>query len=258
MKKTIIVLLALSSMAMAGDSDLLQPASYKWTDFSADPLGGQWRENATPMTPSTEKVTIAGTEATALTSYLEGRGGSTFFKDSIVAAATNDTASFTITFDYLYKAANTSWGQAIFHVGAKGQGISIASSGTGLVSVFTGNAGNDADYVTKAEAAGVSTSMKINEWNTIAITFGNDYQTDIFVNGEKVGSTTLSNISWGGEANNYCFGEVAPGWQSSGQKPFNDSQARLANFTATFVPEPATATLSLLALAGLASRRRRH
>ncbi len=259
MKKTFITALALSSVAMAA-IDPMENVTYTWGDFSSDPLGGTWKENATPMTPVTTSVSINGQAATALTSYLESRGGNNFFKEAIIAAAENDGRTFSISFDYLYKAGHTSWGQAIFHIDAKNNGITIASSGTGRLSVFTGNAANDADYVTKAEAVGVEASeaMTLNSWNKVQVTFGTDYNVEISLNDTIIGTTTLSDISWTTESANYCFGEIAPGWQSDGQKPFNDSGAMIANVKVAYTPEPATATLSLLALAGLAARRRRH
>lgn len=259
MKKTLITTLALGSVAMAA-IDPMENVTYAWGDFTSDPLGGTWKENNTQMTPATTTVTINNQSATALTSYLESRGGNDFLKEAIIAAAGNDGRTFSISFDYLYKATNTSWGQAIFHIDAKSNGITIASSGTGRLSVFKGNASNDADYVTKAEAVGVDTSeaMTLNAWNKVQVTFSKDYAVEISLNDTVIGSTTLSEISWTNESANYCFGETAPGWKDDGQKPFNDSGAMIANVKVAYTPEPATATLSLLALAGLAARRRRH
>ena len=78
---------------------------------------------------------------------------------------------------------------------------------------------------------------------------------------------TLGTISWPtdtAEINKYSIGNKVPGY-NTGANGILDSGSKIANLSVSYtaapaapsVPEPATATLSLLVLAGLAARRRR-
>ena len=95
---------------------------------------------------------------------------------------------------------------------------------------------------------------------TISVNRTNDYYANgtatIWVNGKNAGSTNafFSDID-GGAPTSYFVGEATYGTIAVTNENLTTAQ-QIANFAAP-VPEPTTATLSLLALAGLAARRRR-
>lgn len=110
----------------------------------------------------------------------------------------------------------------------------------------------------------VSASATENIFNNLSITFssegGNCTNTTTNAQGEELSVSTTGNrsvgeISWyTGDSDSYCIGMEAPGWNSQ----LLDPNLRIVSYSATTpLPEPATATLSLLTLAGLAVRRRR-
>lgn len=263
MKKTLIAIMALASLSVADEYlwDADKDWSYNWEDFASDPLGGAWERNGTVLHPSIEDVTIKGVESKALTTCIEARRTTSFLKDAISAAAQGE-GTLTIAFDYYFKSGNDSWGQNIFHLGQKDKGFTIGASGNGLLSVFNGNNGTDSEFVTKATAMGVSTAMQRDNWYTVGVTFGESNAVTLTLDGVQIGSGTLNEIDWT-EYNAYAISERAPGW-NGGQNPMTDSGAKMANLAMVYktasvdpVPEPATGSLSLLALAGLCARRRR-
>lgn len=111
-------------------------------------------------------------------------------------------------------------------------------------------------------AAKTDLRLTANSWNTITYTLSNNKWTAT-LGGVTSDAKTLGTVSWDAseaERNKYSIGIKAPGWDS-GATGLNDSGCKIANmtiaYTAAPIPEPTTATLSLLALAGLAARRRR-
>ncbi len=250
MKKTLITLLALAGVACgatAGDYEYMDPTIDSGT-----------------YTLKTENWT---TGDSTLYNYLYGvfvEGG-------------------TLTFNLNIHYAGGSCGhyQALLHVGQKDTGFSIYANGTTNLIVSSKN-------VTSAEQELANTGL-VSGANTVAITLtgnnidqtaavtfvvnGTAYDNAANASGEKdVKDLKWSDMGWNtnnGEAAKYSINNVAPGWAnySSNEGELNKAAAITTltsgsvSFTqglgAVILPEPATATLSLLALAGLAVRRRR-
>lgn len=260
MKKTIITLVALAGVAM-GDTyswDATKDYTYTW-DFSqtntqnnqTGVLGG-----TVTNTFTVEDVVGIGTaikKGTANGKYWEVDTNS-FLHDAITAATTT-AATLTLTLDYYWTGAQ--WGENILHVGCNGTGIAYGLS-NGYISMTTGTA-TDNEF----SAAKTGLQLTANAWNTITYTLSNNQWTAT-LNGTTSDAKTLGTITWdtdSAEVNKYSIGIKAPGW-TDGATGLNDSGCKIANMTISYtaaapIPEPTTATLSLLALAGLAARRRR-
>ncbi len=175
----------------------------------------------------------------------------------------------TFTLDYYYKSSQ--WGQTIMHIGQDGKGISLGVAPQGYLSMITGTGSDGAFGEAKS-----TTQMTADAWNTITFTLSENKWTTT-LNGVTSSASTLGEISWPtitdtesedygklnmAEINKYSIGNKAPGY-NSGANGILDSGSKIANLSISYtaapvsVPEPTTATLSLLALAGLAARRRR-
>ncbi len=258
MKKTIIALMALSGVALGEYSwDASKDYSYTW-DFSQDNtqngktgvLGG-----TVTNTFATESITGIGTaikEGDANGKYWEVDTNS-FLYDAITAATTT-AATLTLTVDYYWTGAQ--WGENILHIGCNSTGIAYGLS-NGYISMTTGTAQDD-----QFAAAKTDLRLTANSWNTITFTLSNNEWTAT-LGGVTSDAKTLGAVSWDAseaERNKYSIGVKAPGWDS-GATGLNDSGCKIANMTISYtaapIPEPTTATLSLLALASLAARRRR-
>lgn len=258
MKKTIIALMALSGVALGEYSwDASKDYSYTW-DFSQENtqngktgvLGG-----TVTNTFTTESITEIGTaikKGSDAGQYWEVDTNS-FLYDAITAATTT-AATLTLKVDYYWTGAQ--WGENILHVGCNDSGIAYGLS-NGYISMTTGTA-------VDSSFSAVKTDLRLTEnaWNTITFTLSNNQWTAT-LGGVTSEAKTLGAVSWDAseaERNKYSIGIKAPGW-NSGATGLNDSGCKIANmsiaYTAAPIPEPTTATLSLLALAGLAARRRR-
>ncbi len=102
------------------------------------------------------------------------------------------------------------------------------------------------------------TALQANTWYTLSVSYDADTNiADFSVDGTSVGTLTIQGAN--GAAVGFDKAEAAGIGIGSG----SSSQAqglwsgKMASLSITTVPEPTTATLSLLALAGLAARRRR-
>ncbi len=168
----------------------------------------------------------------------------------------------TLTFDLVvnYTGNNCGAYQTLLHVGQYNTGFSIYANG-GPNIIVSEKHNTDVKYE-------LSDVIFETGDNTISVTLTGIAQGQAavsFVKGDKTyaaGST--SNLSWSamgwnttnGEAHKYSVNYGAPGYSTLTPA----TVTKLVSGSATYqaAPEPATATLSLLALAGLAARRRRR
>ena len=114
-----------------------------------------------------------------------------------------------------------------------------------------------------------SPALELNTWYTLGLTYSATTDTaTLYVNGTSVGSIAL------GDKESYATDAglgIGNGAKEFITSPWAGQMADFKLFNSTLtagevaaygspvaIPEPATATLSLLALAGLAARRRRH
>ena len=273
MKKTLIALMALAGVVMADTFtwDANQNYSYTW-DFSQDNtkngntgvLGGTVTN--TFVTEEVDGIGTAIKKGTSAGKYWEAGANNSFLYSAVTTAITAPS-KLTLTLDYYWTGAQ--WAENILHIGAADTGVAFGLS-NGYMSVATGTA-------TDTEFSAVKSDVRLtaNAWNTITFTLSNNQWTAT-CNGVTSAAQTLGTVTWAqeddknadgsvkwidgveAERNKYALGIKAPGWVD-GATGLNDSGCKIANMTVSYtVPEPATATLSLLALAGLAARRRRH
>ena len=177
----------------------------------------------------------------------------------------------TLTFDLTinYDGTNCNAYQTLLHIGSKDAGISIMANGG--PKLIIGEQHETSDYPQYNHELGtpslvtgsnlVSITIKGNETPgtaSVAITMGG------VVYSAAAGTDHVADLEWdkmywnttNGEAAKYSVNVGAPGWDTL----FPAQCTTLTAATATYmaIPEPTTATLSLLALAGLAARRRRR
>ncbi|MDO4410831.1 MAG: PEP-CTERM sorting domain-containing protein [Akkermansia sp.] len=258
MKKTLIALLALAGMASGATTftwDASQEYSYTW-DFSAtNTQNGQTGVLGGTVTNTfiTEDVANVGTaikKGDSTGSYWEVNTNS-FLHDALETVSTS-AATLTLTLDYYYTGAQ--WGENILHVGCNGTGVAFGLS-NGYLSFALGTAVDDTFAANKTDLR-----LTTNAWNTITYTLTDGTWT-ASVNGQTSDAKSIGDIAWDAnpdEVNKYSIGIKAPGWDS-GATGLNDSGCKIANMSISYapVPEPATASLSLLGLAALMIRRRR-
>lgn len=178
----------------------------------------------------------------------------------------------TLTFDLVvsYTGSNCNAYQALLHVGAVDTGFSIYANGGPHVIV---SEKHDTSDVHELQATGAEFAAKENNTLTVTLTGiakgtaavsftlnGVEYANDtVNEKGQKdVLDLTWDSMNWStteAERNKYSVNCKAPGYGSAQVA----QSTRLVSGSATYtaIPEPTTATLSLLALAGLAVRRRR-
>ena len=278
MKKTIIALLSLAGVAMADAYvwDANQNYSYTWDFSQANTQNGNTGVlgGTVSNTYTTEEVTNVGTAVVGWTKT-DANGGKTYgqywetstnsFLYNAINAVTTTSATLTLTLDYYWTGAQ--WGENILHIGANDTGVAFGLS-NGYMSVATGTANDEVFSAAKSDIR-----LTANAWNSLTFTLSNNQWT-VSCNGVTSTASTLGTVTWANEGdknddgtdrwgnvederNKYSIGVKAPGW-NSGATGLNDSGCKIANMTISYtVPEPATATLSLLALCGLAARRRR-
>ena len=260
MKKTLITLMALMGVASAAtvqtidttDSNLLS-----YLDFSSSPSTSQYGDVATVK----EGYGIINASHAMWT------------RGSLDSQA--NTNAFTLSFDV----RNFADGDLLC-VASNGTSNAIASNWD-KVTLNTGTGAEDTlelkyygPSVTTTISTGIKNDVTRTEWTTITLvgeTTGGTQYVSLYVDGnyiDKLNMTTLSPGGWCGRGiDGFQFGN---GFRGEGTCDAIDGDAEIDNvlfykraLTASEVkgliniPEPATATLSLLALAGLAARRRR-
>lgn len=248
MKKTIIALMALAGAAGAVTTteflDLSQDRTIEKLSYDVE----------------TGKITTATTHASTKADYnlyeIDNNGpqGLYTFKVNLTKASevTSNTDILTLNFD-----GTSNFISAI----ATADGLTIGKSGTthstviswetllGKDSVSTGNDGNQ--YI-------VLTLAHIPSYNTAAGTWLGD-ETGTLVNDGDYAYKGQNRYITDVTVNNTLVAAISTysGWKPEADRPaFATAFATTATNSLT-VPEPTTATLSLLALAGLAARRRR-
>lgn len=263
MKKTIIALLALASVEVGS----AEPTSYTWNTEGFANLGGtvSGTYNTTTYTPN--QGTYAGQELTVLnsSSYQE-TGINTLYNwinDAMLGKST-----FVIE-------GNISIGTAtgnvtLVHIGRAGIGLTLGVNGSNLV--LTNGDVNSGTSITLGSIS-VNSSASDNWYMTdFYVSIGKDGVVKYSIGGADLTlASTKFTTTWvdgttpaGGNSADYAveqnyrysIGFKAPGWQGNSGLSNNFTTTGITISTHT-IPEPATATLSLLALAGLAARRRR-
>lgn len=250
MKKTLVALMALSSVSMATDLTTL---------VTMDELVA----NAITSTATQEENMSVTTYNFSDGSYI---GGITC---DALNTALQDSSQY-ITIAAWVKLTDTNGVESIFSYGAQQNGFKFCTNGAGLQYTAKGVADKDT----------VNAGIPADTWTLVGISFkGGNAAAD----GAKYFAGTgngnyytrnLGGFSTPGETEQTFA--IGSGNSGNGRETFNGQIAGLTIFTSSNVisgvndvtthmgtvapvaiPEPATATLSLLALAGLAARRRR-
>lgn len=245
MKKTILSLLVLSGLAMAANVTVTNSITFGGTEHASDRLDFQFDNstNRTVTITTTSDATIAGSDGYGL-----GNASNVLVFD--ITGTLNVTGGF------------------------KGAGIKNGNFGT--VNALTTMTDDEVATLTNMEAVSRNLltadfiqglhpeklSFTLNSMPTtmqnggmLAMVKNADTTTYYSMDGVSVDASGYWSVNNGATpvelAANTVYGYITM-TAASGAAP------KAIGFIATPVPEPATATLSLLALAGLAARRRRH
>ena len=239
MKKTLIALVALAGVAAAADTITLGTQVVKPDNTKID-LYTDWE---TYKADTSVVEAIGHKNANTLTFYVKV---SDLFGADTLDAATSYTLK---TFSYL------GWDDD----GELGQGDTLTVTlGTQSVTATITDVHVTGSYDPKNTVTFTDTlNFTTADILTVTLTGGNSTLVGIKyidspTNNKVLGSASNLNTDgtmnyWHEDRNN-----AANAWQGGWK-----TDAPVVQLTATFIPEPATATLSLLALAGLAARRRR-
>ena len=155
--------------------------------------------------------------------------------------------------------------QAIFGTGdEKGKGMKFGIHKSNVANTTGSQLDLTAKF--KSENRGDVITLQKNTWYNVAVSYNKDTSTaSYYLNGSLVGTNVLSE---GYNGTGGAGAAIGSGTKDESQDIFSGSIAQLQILSgaktqaqilqaANLVPEPTTATLSLLALAGLAARRRR-
>lgn len=283
MKKEIITLLALVGGAVASDADI---TLLYGMDFKLPASGGVSYENVA-LNPGTGLISTVGT---GFHNYITGMDDSkaadvratgssyqiTAASDSTTGLGVNTTDGFTLTFNAKYH-SNAHWNSFLaFNIGGQelvfqwGDGINRNNSGTTTtsLSVFTySNGGSVSTGDTGLSISGIDA-----DWHNVALVAKKGTLTlSAYDSSANLINTCTVNAKYTGTLNSvsgrtdYKFVEssyidnmaIYDGALTNDQLIAVTKYEMKNQTVMQSIPEPTTATLSLLALAGLATRRRR-
>ncbi|MGN0864929.1 MAG: PEP-CTERM sorting domain-containing protein [Akkermansia sp.] len=217
--------------------------TYTW-DFAhlGTTLGGT--SSSSTLTTTTE--TVFGEKTTVLNSVQFWELGTSILYDwFILANNTQKDAKLEFSMDLNFTGG--SYWQTILHAGKNDSGFTLAVNSSGQLAFASNN-----DY-----AEDVSTlTLSKDTWTNVRFTLESGVA-KITAGDQTVTVNALSDVEWDNseaERNKYSIGVRAPGYD---EMALNGLKVANMSVSLTQTPEPATATLSLLALAGLATRRRR-
>ena len=274
MKKTLIALMAMAGVAMAE----LGSTTYTWVTAgdgtTENPSVGATTSvlpgGTIPTFPGYSGVTATTGNYGYLSSYKYCETGSDVLHEAITQSlapiVTGQTEAVSLTLNFSFAFGSTSKGNTttLLQIGAKDTGLGINLYNQHVYITLGGVNTYDLGTVT------VSSGTNGNRMNDVAITLSNGTYTATIT--EPSGNTTATktvtgvltneDITWDHESARVAIGMIASGWlgndfTSNGGVLLKSASATVTTY-ALPVPEPTTATLSLLALAGLAARRRRH
>ena len=232
-------------------SEGLVTTTYRW-DFSN--LGATFGGEATIIkkedgstTLVTDSDTVFGETTPVLKAVNFYELKSSILHDWVISANTaGGGARLEFSMDLNMTSNSSDW-QTILHVGAVDKGLTLGVDNGGRL-VFASNSSYSQDVS--------NLTLSANTWTHVCFTLEGGVAT-ITAGNETVTVNNMSDIVWADsddENSKYSIGVKAPGYTD-----FPLSTLQVANMSVSLTtPEPTTATLSLLALAGLAARRRRR
>lgn len=272
MKKTLATLLMAGASAWAA-TDLNTIVTYTWISTengttTVDVSSAVTSSGATLQDTAGEGTYTAG--YTSVFGYTE-RGGQAQYMYDFVMDALNQDSDHSLIFD-LTLATNgggdhPDWGTTLFHQGRNNTGLSLnIINGT----LYLGKKDSEKVYkLGTLKTYTLGSEPTTSDFNTISVVISggtvsatiNDVLTADAItlpaaDSEDWGwySNTNTDTEKGMELYSFSLGNQAPGYGNN----MSNQGTKIAGYSITHTPEPATATLSLLALAGLAARRRRH
>lgn len=276
MKKTLITLLALAGAVVADDITLLYGM-----DFKLGATGGVSYANVADN-PGTGSIVTQGSGYHNYVTGMDGstasdvRGSSYYYQinsaeNSTTGLGVNTTDGFTLTFNANFT-TNDDWTSFMeFNIGGQDLVFHWGAAETTSVNVFTKGAGGAVGTGT-GEATDLSAgSLSKQTWYNIALVAKNGSltlstfdSTGALISTDKVTSAYTGNLNSVSGYTSYKFTKsyidnlaIYDGALTTKQLATVTKYEMTNQTVMQTIPEPATATLSLLALAGLAMRRRR-
>lgn len=256
MKKTLIALMALAGVVSAADTFVFADLS-----VSAPENGISWNAETKKLTADTgyTLATNTGSNAqTALTFALNLTQAATYSSADLCPLITIATANNSGVAQSTYGLWLTDdglsgrWGNDEYNTRGSNNTLAEYSGVVSIESILTGNSNvytvNGEKYISLTLVTDKSCSNNSGDTNNVGVT---TYDAD----GNRV---WYCEALAGSSLNQFTSIELNTDYISSAAiTPTLLSPTAAGTQAAMFIPEPATATLSLLALAGLAARRRR-
>lgn len=252
MKKTIVTLLALGSVSMG--------ATIADIDTSEATLKAYWNfDSSNALTAGSTEITWNELPTWNAAGY--GVSTATDKHPYTTGAGLKSTTGFTVSFDINDARNGTLLSMTTGDMTKTWRSLSITLSDNVVSAQFLGNTQG-------AVSATLTATQLADEWTTLTLvgstpTGTNTVVLDFYVNGDHIGTSSTANATnfVAETINKMQFGYYGA---SANSAPTNIDNILIYNKALTadevkalIVPEPTTATLSLLALAGLAARRRR-